>query len=401
MVLKTNSLKADILQLVACALACYTEPWQRADSTYAQAEHMKSEDAVAADMFYLAARKRFGLLGWSLIDIQCLFFASVYEKYALNTLQAWFCIQQASSRLQAQLKRKVNHGDSSHDRGSVIEPGHLLQRVFWSVYKAEYELLPELPFRSSGIEVFTRADSMFPSPPAFDAVNRGASSDGEDFGLEERSWAFYLAEISIRRTMSDTIITLYRKGEHYWLTHIQSLVLQCEECETQIQLWYSHLPSSVRFEVGSHPDNELSFFLQGRFYQWRSYVLRPLLFYVLHRAPEQILTTQIIACAQELLAVCADSIIHYTRHHRHGGTWFTCRGSFSSALLILGVVLKADPNLPPPSNWAPLMEMSVSTLKKWEAQSNDIKKLRVTLERLYAEVCREVGRPAVTLEPIQ
>jgi len=64
-----------------------------------------TEDAVSAQAYYFAAKQRIGLLGWSLVDIHCLFFASVYEKYALNPLQAWFYIQQASTRLQAHLKR--------------------------------------------------------------------------------------------------------------------------------------------------------------------------------------------------------------------------------------------------------------------------------------------------------
>lgn len=267
-----------------------------------------------------------------------------------------------------------------------------MQRVFWSIYKAEYELLPELPIRATGIEAFTRADSMFPSPPAFEPKHTGISPVDQDSRAEERSWAFYLAEISIRRTMSDTIVTLYRKGEGYWLKNIKYLLGQCEDCETQVQLWYSHLPALVRFYPGEQPDNELAFFLQGRFYQWRSYILKPLLYYTLHRSAAQDLTPQIIKCAQGLMSICADSIKHYDRHHRHGGTWFICRGSFSSALLILGVVLKDDPFVTPPSDWQTLVAMSVSILRKWDAQSPDIQKLRVTLEQLISAIHHRNGK---------
>ncbi|KAH7394300.1 hypothetical protein BKA66DRAFT_297023 [Pyrenochaeta sp. MPI-SDFR-AT-0127] len=372
------------LVLVACAIASYTAPWERKEPDHAQAKHSEYEDAAAAETFYLAAKKRFGLLGRSLIDIQCLFFASVYEKYTLNPLQAWFLIQQASSRLQAYLKRRSNLNTQPESGNDHTSQEHLVQRVFWSVYKAEHELLPELPIQSSGIEVFTRADSMFPSPPVFQPKPGGTSCYAQDTSSEERSWAFYLAEISIRRTMSDTIFTLYRKGESYWLNHIHSLLRQCEECETQVQLWHSHLPALVHFSPGQQPDNELAFFLQGRFYQWRSYILKPLLYYALHRSVAQDLPSKIVTCTQELMSVCAESIVHYDRHHRHGGTWFTCRGSFSSALLILGVVLKNDPFIAPPSNWRTLVARSVSTLHKWESKSPDIQKLRITLERLIS-----------------
>lgn len=343
-------------------------------------------------MFYLAAKKRSGLLGWSLVDIQCLFFFSVYEKYVLNPVQAWFCIQQASCRLQAQLKQRTMQTQSQGIINDIPKQNDLTQRAFWSIYKAEHELLPELPFHSSGLEVFTRADSMFPSPPAFDpTISAGSSSDQQNFSLEERSWAFYLAEISIRRTISDTIATLYRKGEQYWLTHVQTLVRQCEECQSQIQLWYSHLPASIWFDIHGYPDNELSTFMQGRFFHWREHVLRPLLYYVLHRKNDQTLTEQILACAHEHVSLCAEIIIRSHNTHRHGGIWFICRGTFLHALLILGVVLRAEPRLPPPSNWATLVATSISTLQRWESQAADIKRVRVILEQLFTNVCGVIG----------
>jgi hypothetical protein len=350
-----------------------------------------TEDAVSAQAYYFAAKQRIGLLGWSLVDIHCLFFASVYEKYALNPLQAWFYIQQASTRLQAHLKRQTK--TSCSDDCTVRSDG-LMQRVFWSVYKAEHELLPELPFRSSGIEVFTRTDSMFPSPPAFEEESNDASAFNEqDSSSKERSWAFYLAEISIRRTITDTIFTLYRRGERYWLNHVESLVRQCEDSEEQIQLWHSHLPLSVQFDPDGNPDNELAFFLKGRFSSWRSYILRPVLYYVLHRPSQQALSPQITICARGLVALCAESIIHYDQHHRHGGIWFVCRLSFTSALLLLSVVIKGDIDVLPPADWGSLVVMSISTQRKWEAQSADIRRLRMTLERLYTIVCHHTNTP--------
>jgi hypothetical protein len=262
-----------------------------------------------------------------------------------------------------------------------------MQRVFWSVYKAEHELLPELPFKSSGIEELTRADSMFPSLPVFDSESLEFGSGSRPSLSEEQSWAFYLAEISIRRTVTDTVVTLYRKGEGYWLNHIQSLTEQCKACESQIQLWYSHLPPSVRFERNASPNNELAFYLQGRFYQWRTYVLRPLMYYVLHRPASQALTPQITAYAQELVSVCADFIVHSNRGHRHGGTWFSCRASHTCALIILGVVVKADPLVPAPLNWQALVTMAISVLRRWEAQSQDLQRLRNTLEQLFSATC--------------
>lgn len=336
----------------------------------------------------MAAKKRHGLLGWNLIDIQCLFFASVYEKIALRPLQAWSCIQQASSRLQAHLKRKHHTQVIPETTERRVGHDHLMQRVFWSVYKAEQELLPELPFRSSGIEDLTRADSMFPSPPPVESTVEDPSSDQNLLRSQEQSWAFYLAEISIRRTMSDTIVTLYRKGEHYWLNHVRSFTEQCVDCETQIEVWYSHLPTSIRFERNARPQNELAYYLQARFYQWRIVVLRPLLYFVFHRPDEQELSPQIVNYAQELRTICTDFIIRADHGYRHGGTWFSCRINFTCAMLVLGMVLKADPLVPPPQDWESLIEMVLATLTRWQAQSLELQMLRTTLQKGFATVAR-------------
>jgi len=386
------------IQLLACALACYTAPWQRGEMDHPQTGQLVQEDIITAEAYYFAAKKRIGLLGWTLIDIQCLFFASVYEKIKLNPLQAWFYIQQASSRLQAHLKRRAGASSSLVESGMVTSDQHLEQHAFWSVYKAEQELLPELPFQSSGIEELTRADSMFPTPPASRATMARAMESADERAIsEERSWAFYLAEISIRRTINDTILTLYRKGAQYWLTHTRSLLKQCEDCETQIQLWYSHLPPSIRFETAGQPDNELSFFLQGRFYQWRAYVLTPLLYCVLHNRDHQTMSPDVLTYAQEAVEVCANSILHNNNCHRHGGTWFVCRGSFSSALLILGVVLKANPELAPPAGWDALVIIAINTLQRWESQSGEVRRLRKSLEQLAFAICDAVGIPPIDL----
>ncbi|KAJ8112654.1 hypothetical protein OPT61_g5025 [Boeremia exigua] len=372
------------LVLIACSLACYTTPFKSGTTNNTQNEGEDAEDIELAETFYLAAKQRFGLLRWSLIDIQCLFFASVAEKCRMNPLQAWFHIQQASSRLKAHLRRVKKPRTASDNDNTFSGINQELQRLFWSVYRAEHELLIELPFNSSGLEDFTRVDSMFPVLPKFEPASDEMLPSTTY--SEERSWAFYSAEISIRRTMTDTILTLYRKGEDYWLTHSKSLIRQCQLCEQEIWAWYSHLPPSIRFDQAGQPDNELSFYLQGRFDKWRIYVSMPVLYYVLHRTESQELAPEVLKFAQDSIAVYANSIVHTDQQNRHGGTWLCCRNTFSLALLILGVVLKADASLVPPRNWNQIVLLSISTLKKWESCAPDIYMLRTTLEQLWTAV---------------
>lgn len=86
----------------------------------------------------MAAKKRIGLLGSSLIDIQCLFLASIYEKYAFRPLQSWYYLQQAANRLQARHWRKVfTLQTPSSGRTNRPSAYHLSQRLLWSCYKAE------------------------------------------------------------------------------------------------------------------------------------------------------------------------------------------------------------------------------------------------------------------------
>ncbi len=136
---------SDAVQLLACALACFTIPWESAAkaqsgvpgrASTSQAPTSEAQDMVVAQAYWLAAKKRIGLLGDALIDIQCLFFASVFERYALRPLEAWFYIQMACTRLEAYLLR--NNRQSWRPEQTTDDPTRLLeQRVFWTCVKGK------------------------------------------------------------------------------------------------------------------------------------------------------------------------------------------------------------------------------------------------------------------------
>ncbi len=54
---------------------------------------------------------------------------------------------------------------------------------------------------------------------------------------EERSWFFYLAEISLRRTVDNTQWLLYQRGEEEWITNVAYILRQYAESDEQISLW--------------------------------------------------------------------------------------------------------------------------------------------------------------------
>lgn len=108
--------------------------WQGADVPETLEEHY-GEDFHRAEAFFQAARKRMGLLGSSIVDIQCFMLAGIYDRAVMRPLQAWYDTEQACSRLliyltkQGPLQREASE-PASHAR-------QLEQRLYWSLVRVE------------------------------------------------------------------------------------------------------------------------------------------------------------------------------------------------------------------------------------------------------------------------
>lgn len=107
---------------------------------------MSGSDDEAAEAYYEAAQRRFGRLTTSLIDVQCFYYASLFESFAFRPLQAWMYLQQAATRLrihhmERQGMEKRLRLDSQDDYNGETRPStisyHFEQRAFWSIHKAE------------------------------------------------------------------------------------------------------------------------------------------------------------------------------------------------------------------------------------------------------------------------
>lgn len=133
------------LQLLACALASYTDMWRRPNEypippTPEQlGSFADSRERAKAEPYYAAAQKRMGLLGNTIQDIQCYFFATIFEKFALRPLRAWCYIQQACSRLETRLLQRGERPWAAF-RDTSPEDYHLEQRLFWSCFRAERQV---------------------------------------------------------------------------------------------------------------------------------------------------------------------------------------------------------------------------------------------------------------------
>ncbi|OTB17820.1 hypothetical protein K445DRAFT_263021 [Daldinia sp. EC12] len=195
-------------------------------------------DQATALSYYLGAKKRLGLLEPSILQVQRLFLCGVFGMYLLKPLRAWSYFHQASVSFRnfvwMQTQTRV---------GGIFETQRLEQRLHWSCMKSGLEIRPEIPLPSSGIARFDYPD-MFPSPPS--ELASPSSQPQELGGLppdigpeEERSWFYYLAEISYRRMMNRAVVTLRRNGENDWIRDIESILKRSDDLDEQIKVWFA------------------------------------------------------------------------------------------------------------------------------------------------------------------
>lgn len=68
-------------------------------------------------------------------------------------------------------------------------------------------------------------------------MGRGSSSEGVLDHEEERSWLYYLAEISLRKIMNRILQDIYSKGEQYWATDIARVISQHASYSEELAVW--------------------------------------------------------------------------------------------------------------------------------------------------------------------
>lgn len=99
----------------------------------------------------------------------------------------------------------------------------------------------EIPLPPSGIAHCDYPD-MFPSPPTElaspTAQNPALDTLQEDIvPEEEKSWFYYLAEISYRRMMNRALAVMARDGERGWIDNIGDTIKQCKDFSEHIDIW--------------------------------------------------------------------------------------------------------------------------------------------------------------------
>ncbi|KAI8716963.1 Fungal-trans domain-containing protein [Fusarium sp. LHS14.1] len=391
---------ASCLVLLASALGVTTQPWKKPPETYAdtllRAQYKRDiapffENKANAEAHFLAAKKRLGFLGDSLLDIQCLFLAFIYEKTYFRHLQAWFYLQQATARLQVRLMKTGARPWVSCESSGPNDL-HIEQRVFWSCFRAEREFLIEIDLPPSGLGDLPYPDPL-PEPPLTfatlraDIEARGLSPTNYDSQFEERGWCYYLAEISLRRTIDDTLQHLAEGGEESWLSNASQLVRQYHELEKQRSIWRFHLPHIVQFDDDQVPDNEFAYGLRSRFLEWNELLLRPILYYVLHLPSDQTALPECVELAEKAVHACVQKIHEYQHTLRHGGSWFITRRIFTYACLVLAAARQPERRIKLPVRWGSAIRVAIETLRFWSQDAADVRHMASTLDLMFSRMC--------------
>ncbi|KAJ5115733.1 hypothetical protein N7456_000081 [Penicillium angulare] len=427
--------------LLACALACCTSTFLPLGEIPENLDRIPApppSDAnlELAEAYFHAAKQRFGSLHTSPTDIQCYLLAGFYHRHAMRPLQAWFCFQQASCRLEVRLRSLCREQWTAN-----ADYHNLESRLYWSCIQAEHEMQGELPLWSSSLESLGYSDP-FPMCPKTNSSSPGQMETDTAGGIqmqsgvsgtdEERGWKFYIGSICNRRTVNDMLIDMWRNGEDGWLNDVNGIVDRISEAAKVITSWYvigiflhclfqwchgiafsSLTDQRYQISLNSLPspspaNQDLEFFLKGRCHIALERIYRPIFYLAIHyqalpswvHASPQI-SSAIFTQAQNAIDNFSELLPNFWYHFRHEWIWNIMRCTFAAAIQILAsvlsqVLISRSPNpggwaLRPPGNWTALLRLSIRILKHWEGESVDLEIMRNTLERMYQGTCRLAG----------
>ncbi|KAL1846988.1 hypothetical protein VTK73DRAFT_165 [Phialemonium thermophilum] len=379
------------LVLIACALGCLASPFhpnpghvESPGSNHPLAACVPDHDAAMS--YYLAAKKRLGLLQPSLDYLQCLFLSGVFEMYLLRPVKAWFYFNQACVQIR-NLQWRREHEAGRHVRLVSQEAARLEQRLYWSCLKSEFEIRCEIPLPASGLTRFNHPN-MFPSPPT-ELSSPASQQPGREEPYqdvepeEERSWFYYLAEISYRRMMDRAIAVLARNGQDGWIRDIRENVSYVKGFNEQIDVWNSHLPPEIDLNNTALSNNELAFFVQNRALSCREWIHRPFVYYVVHQPAYDPYVAQAMPLAKVGLQLCCDLLLQSHPHHRHHGTWLATRSSATRALILIAAARSRKIALP--DRWREAVEVALSMLRRWSSEAPDLEWAASVCDGLLSE----------------
>ncbi|KAJ5371741.1 hypothetical protein N7517_003747 [Penicillium concentricum] len=359
-------------QLLIYALGTISgPPDSQSSSPSSSLDIRQSEEFKKAEAYFLAARKRMGVLlgGSGIIEAQCFFLAGVYLMATLRPFQAWSMFVQALVCCEG-FNSPIPPSDANHD-----EKHTLRESIYWTCFKSELELRLELGVGKTSCLDLTYP-ALFPSPP-------------KDLEIQgETVWYFYLAEIALRRLGNRVLNYVYNCKPFGKSAELETT----REFEGQTHGLLNSLPGLLKPDTPSEEaqakDEEhsaLRFILKGHAIDCFEMVYWPFIFDAIHEGLP--CDPELVEFTRKGLHICASRIGNNKAgfYYRHHGTWLMLRSCTRSALVLCGAARRGLVTLLPP-RWKNGVEQVMQMLRYWSLEANDIASQLEILEDMIKDI---------------
>ncbi|KAL2213944.1 hypothetical protein CC79DRAFT_1391828 [Sarocladium strictum] len=347
-----------------------------------------THDYGTAEAYFLAARKRLGLLDYTISAAQCFFLSGVYEMYTLRPLKAWGAFSRACEVLQIYF-RGQNNDEAYASEGMV-------SRLYWSCLKSECEIRMEINLPPSGLAKVAYSD-VFPSPPSDHQIshvfnNLASPSSDTSHPEVERIWSYYLSEIAVRKIGNRIMNCFYQEDAAAWLSMpLHRLTRIAEELELQLSQWFENIPVILFTPSTPSPSDpplliaqELQFVLHARLSDFRERIYRPFLYLAIHLPPNDPAQDVLAPYVSRCVDACLSFLQRGTPRHRHHGTWYENRGMFLKTLLLVAGKRSGAVRLP--EGWREGAGACLAGFRFWEGEAPDLREAREVLTELLDDV---------------
>jgi len=382
------------LTLLICALGAIATPFS--DCGYVG---RNSDTYRIAESFYLAARRRLGMLlgSSSLIEAQCMLLAGIYAMCTFQRLSAWRFFMQSLACCQTFESLKAfrhDHGDRLTEGTQQSASSASEQAIYWSAWKSERETHYDLDlpgYLFSDIDM-TGYPPFFPTPPEDEGRTLDAASS-EAERRKEASWYFYLSEISLlrlRRRMATEIKNFELGNSSISLSNLAAMITEHEQ---QVRDWAHALPKNVCLNAPPVEDEVCRFVLRGHLINVYEMLYWPFVDWAIHNPFIQSCSPAIIAFATKGLQKHVDRI-NTNRpgfQHRHHGTFGMIVSCTRSALILLAagqaftkaVTTSAQVSCSMPMGWEAAVQETIQLNASWEYEAPDLSRMVLILNDLW------------------
>ncbi|KAK4903972.1 hypothetical protein LTR49_026497 [Elasticomyces elasticus] len=325
------------LVLLAAALGRIARPFEavaavpaspidgdRRNITWGSDMSRTAEGLNSAEGYFVLACRRPGGLKHCLLGSRCYFFAGGNVALLESAPSTLFRLYQQTSGALT-FREPVLPLHQSSTEGRTVE--RLEECMYWSCFKSEIEFRVELPLPQSELASDYHAQ-IFPCPrslarsraqdrgslsaivgaPNEQSVRPSSSTHAGDYlsprdhvarlWNEEESWYYYLTEIALRRIGNRIINIFFGNQPSAWLD-VKPLFRIARELDTQVSAWSANLPTAMKqWETsdvikrpepgvlpehgGNHVMQELSWALENRLLEVRSWLYQPFIYWLVH-----------------------------------------------------------------------------------------------------------------------